>query len=472
MIANVTRRNSTALLVLAPAAVLFGALCAIQPYLAAGVLAVALVAAIGLFWPTANLTLLILLTAVVPYDVQNRFGIGGGLGSAGLLPSDALLLMGLAVSALLLLEQRIPARAQVALMGFGAFVVAALLAFVHGILLGRNTSAVGAEFRFLFGYAVLLVALPVLGVRHRRQRFARCLVVIGLLLGLWGVYQWVGHVPISLSQDAGVRPGVLQTTSGRGQVQGGLFGFPIAIILAFAVLLSGSVKSGRGRAALTAVILLNGISLVLTFERTFWVATVFGCLFVIWRAGFAQKIRALLIAPLVIALLLVGLSTVAPGAFKTARERLLSLGQYGDDNSVRYRVVESQHVIDRIKAHPIIGSGLAASIYWGRPWEHVPATDEVFSHNGYLWLAWKLGIPVTMLLIALLAWLVLVRGSVPAGDTWLALRNGAQASIASLFVVSVTFPAFNSLAITPTIGLLAAVIAALTNPKRVGKVLP
>ena len=54
------------------------------------------------------------------------------------------------------------------------------------------------------------------------------------------------------------------------------------------------------------------------------------------------------------------MSTIAPGALSAASERLLSLNQYGSDDSVRYRLQEGRHAIDKIQAHPVIGSGLGA----------------------------------------------------------------------------------------------------------------
>ena len=87
------------------------------------------------------------------------------------------------------------------------------------------------------------------------------------------------------------------------------------------------------------------------------------------------------------------MAVAAPRDLTAARERLLSLGNYGSDLSVRYRLTESRHVIDEIRAQPLVGSGLGATILWGRAYEGVRPSTESFAHNGYLWLAWKLGAP-------------------------------------------------------------------------------
>jgi O-antigen ligase len=220
------------------------------------------------------------------------------------------------------------------------------------------------------------------------------------------------------------------------------------------------VRAVSIRIAVLAVMGLNVVAMLLTYERTFWVATALALAFVALKAGRLQRAKAVLIGLGAIALTLATLATLAPREFTAARERLLSLGQYASDSSVRERVVESRHVLDRIAAHPIVGSGLGASIWWGRPWESVAPRSNTYAHNGYLWLAWKLGLPAAILLSALLVAAVLRRGPPTGGPLFHAVRNGAQAGLLLLLVAMVTFPSVNSLAITPTIGLLLAICAA------------
>jgi O-antigen ligase len=145
-----------------------------------------------------------------------------------------------------------------------------------------------------------------------------------------------------------------------------------------------------------------------------------------------------------------GLAIVAPRDVAAARERLVSLSQYDSDLSVRFRVTETRNVMSAIEGRTLTGSGLGATIVWGRAYEGVRPTVESFAHNGYLWLTWKLGVPAAALLVLLLCAAVLLRGPpVP-------LRAGAQAALLLLLVASVTFPAFNALGITASMGVLLA----------------
>jgi hypothetical protein len=173
------------------------------------------------------------------------------------------------------------------------------------------------------------------------------------------------------------------------------------------------------------------------------------------RATRPQRLRAVTMAAALIAVVLAGMAAAAPRDLTAARERLVSLGHYGSDLSVRYRLTESRHVLEEIGAQPLIGSGLGATILWGRAYEGVRPSTESFAHNGYLWLAWKLGAPAAALLLVLLGASVLWRR--PRGPTTLeSMRGGAQAALVLLLLASVTFPAFEALGITAVMGLLVA----------------
>ena len=90
------------------------------------------------------------------------------------------------------------------------------------------------------------------------------------------------------------------------------------------------------------------------------------------------------------------------------------------------------------------------------PWVDVPAGNTPFSHNGYLWLTWKLGLPGAILLALVVAWAVAARA--PAGLSPLALhvRHGAQAALLAMLIINVLFPAFRQISATSMFGVLIA----------------
>jgi len=160
------------------------------------------------------------------------------------------------------------------------------------------------------------------------------------------------------------------------------------------------------------------------------------------------------------AVALVALALFAPVILTTAQQRLSSIGSYASDDSVRYRVEESGFVIARIHAHPLTGSGMGATIFWGQPWAHVPPKTRHYSHDGYFWLAWKVGVPAAVLLVGLLVSALFSRSSPAEPELSRSVRRGAQGAIAGLLVATITFPSFSQLSIAPVIGLLLALALA------------
>ncbi len=439
-----------------------GLLVTTAPFIALGLAAAALVVALTFAAPVANLVLIILTTAVVPYSVQNQ--LTGGAGARGLIVSDLLLLAGLLrVVPGLVAGRGVERRHRLLLAPLAAFLVVVVYQFARGVMVGNDLSTAGAEFRTLLGFSTFLVAVPVVSDARARRQLAKGLLVTGLLLGLWGIAQWL--FDIRFKGEFGVREGISFTTSGRGQLQGGLYAFPVAAVLGFAAIVSGEFRQLRHRLMVIAVTALNLLCVVLTYERTFWVATVVAMGVVTVKAGHGPRSRALVWGPAMILVLLAGMATFAPGALGSARERLLSLGQYSTDASLYYRIVESRHVGDEIRARSGLGSGLGAEIVWSRPWDGVPARSYDYTHNGYLWAAWKLGVPAAVLLCATL--LTGVAWRVPDRDPLRrSMRHGSQAALLLLMIANLTFPSFNTYGITATMGLLLAFSATAASTRQ------
>lgn len=446
---------------LAGAAVVFGALVAMKPVFALAL--PALVAAVGLAWllPVANFTLLVFLTAIVPYGIQNQYALGGGQGAPGLLFSDVVLVLGMAWAGLTLVRTNLDRRSRIVCFALITFIGLGGVQAMHGLLQGQSVSEVGAEYRvFLVLGGSALMALPLVLDPGARNRLLRGLAILGLLLGLWAVIQWTVDIPFADAGDAGVREGILQTTEGRGQIQGGLFSFPVATILAAAALLSGGINSRTGRVTVAVIFLLNLAGLLLTYERTFWVTTALGLLLIVAMGSGRARLRAVFWGPLALVVFFAVMSTVMPDTLGAARERLLSLGRYQNDNSLRYRLVESRRVLDEIEKRPLTGSGLAATIYWGRPWEQVPPKEERFAHNGYLWITWKLGLIGAALLFGAMLFVLIGRAPPTPSPLLRMLRTGAKAGLLALLLSSVTFPSFTQLSGAATLGVVVALAVA------------
>ena len=449
---------------IAAGAVVFGAMLGRQPLVAVALVGVVGVGVLAFVAPAGHLGLLVFMTLIFPFSIQNQFA---GAGSAGLVFSDVLVMTGLFRAAVVLAQQRLEARQIVGIVLCVAFLSLAFVQFVRGaFFLGYGLAEPGNDFRALYHYGTLLMALPLVLDPSQHRRLLRALLVVGVLLGLWGLLQWSGNIPYSESGDFGVREGVRLTSDGKGQLQGGLYGFPVAVALAFAALLIGEIESLAMRLLLVAVIALNGVCVILTFERTFIAITLLACGIIVLRARGSQRTRAILLAPIAAVCILAPLAAVAPDSLSTVRERMLSIGQYGSDDSVRYRVRESQQAIEEIRERPWAGSGLGAAIWWGRPANGVLPSLNWFIHNGYLWHAWKLGIPGALLLVGALVAAGLQPGRARGTPLFAGLVIAAQATLIALLVTSVTFPAITARPITPVLGILLALTLAPRVPRR------
>lgn len=432
-------------------AVVFGMVLPFAPALA--IAAVAL-APLAFGAPTAALLAIVAITVLVPFDVQDSFAVLGGRDQPGLLVVDVLLILGLARLGWLLAQRRLPID-RTLLVGIvvGAVFAAAL---GWGLVLGASTSDAGHEARrMVLGVGTFLLALPIVRDSDARRRLGVGALGIGLALGLWGIAQWMFDVGYTAGGDVGIRPGVDLTSAAHGQLQGGMYAFGVAVILAWSMLLTAAPSAGWLRIAILIILGINGICLILTFERSLWVATVIGCTVVAVTAGPGPRRLAMKWAAAGL-VALVAAAVVFPAVARTTVERLASVGQLGVDTSLSARVVESEAVIDAIIGRPLSGSGFGATITWGQ--RDVFATQTTpFSHNGYLWLAWKLGVPAAIFVVGVIAAAVLRRTAQDGPAPWRALHRGARAAVLSLLLVAVFFPVFNVLGIGAAAGVLLAV---------------
>lgn len=451
-----SRRQVAAIAVLGALAALgFGLALPTAPMTA---IAVLVLVPLAFATPTAALIVLVAVTVLVPFELQDSVAVVGGRDIPGLLLVDAVALLGLSRVGWLLVAQRPGRRLALdpPLLIAVAIALVCAVALVLGVVQGAAVSDAGHEARrVVLGACAFVMAWPIVVDPVARRRLGPVLVVLGLALGLWGLAQWMFAVEFTSAADVGVRPGVEFTSTGRGQLQGGLFAYPVAVTLAWAALISGGVRSGRMRALLAAVVGLNACCLLLTYERTFWAVTALACVLVAAWSGAAARRLALRWAAVGVGLLAV-LAVLAPGEIVAAAQRLVSVGQVRSDDSFSYRVIESQAVGEAIAERPLTGSGFGSLITWGSEHQYAILTTP-FVHNGFLWLAWKVGIPAAAFVVLALAWAVARR--MPAGDEWRwrSLRVGCRASVLGLLLVNITFPSVNVLGVTALWGLLAAV---------------
>ena len=138
------------------AALVFGALIAVKPVAAVGLLGFAAVVLLAFRWPVFHLTLILAITAIVPYGIQNQYGLAGG---SGLVLSDVLILIALLRAFMILARQPLERRRTVAMAGVGAMLLIAAIQAVRGWSYGADLGQVGYEFRVLFGWSTVVIAV-------------------------------------------------------------------------------------------------------------------------------------------------------------------------------------------------------------------------------------------------------------------------------------------------------------------------
>ena len=155
-----TRLRAAALVGLAVlAAIAFGAALPEDPR--AAVALVALVP-LALGAPVASLGVLLFLTVVVPFDVQNRLSFVGGENVPGLLIVDLLVFLGLCRVALLVGTKKLRVETPLLVAAALGLVLAGFL--VEGVAGGADLSEAGHEARRLgMGVAGFILAWPILG---------------------------------------------------------------------------------------------------------------------------------------------------------------------------------------------------------------------------------------------------------------------------------------------------------------------
>jgi hypothetical protein len=429
-------------------AVLAGVATATAPRLVLAALAVAVLMTLALRAPVAHLLVLFVFAVMVPAEIANRVSVGP------LQPIDAILAAGLVGAAIMLTRERLAGRRLIVVSGALAFLGLAFVQFLHGLHAGYGLAEVAAELRVLLGFSAILLMLPIVSHEARRRRFLRALVGAGIALGLWGIAQWV--LQLRFDDAEAVTDGNRFSTAGRVV---GLYIFPVAAIFGTAVLVSGIARTARGRIALALLITLNLAALALTFERTFWLALVVSGVFLLARAPGRERIKLVLGAPLLIFAVAASMAAVAPEELEAVSERLASISGYARDPAVSYRKAESRLVLEHIRAHPIAGSGLGASMLIGRPGTTVQPRPRRYAENGYLWLVWKVGLVVALIACALVVMAILWnhRGQPPQER---AIGLGAQAGLVTLMVSGVNFAVFDSFSGTMAMGMLIVLAGA------------
>ncbi len=158
-------------------------------------------------------------------------------------------------------------------------------------------------------------------------------------------------------------------------------------------------KSIRGKLFSFIVTVLSISALISTLSRAFWVALLAMIMIFLFYLSKKQLIQLISLFIIFLGIAVFSLNTFMPDKanifYKYLGQRFSSTGQGKKDISIRSRLYEFKKVNSLIEESPIWGHGLRYEFSF---FENIKqATKKTsFVHNGYLNIAYKTGIPLTI----------------------------------------------------------------------------
>lgn len=269
----------------------------------------------------------------------------------------------------------------------GVPLVTLALAMITGVVVGH---AAGASLRFavasenVLGY-LLLLPIAICNLDLDRRQITR---ILTLALALASVKAVLGLIEVAAHRGSPIE-GIAQLTYYEPAANWLIM---IAILIIFAVIVA---RGKPPRWMLLATPLLIAC-LLLSYRRSFWIATVLGLLLVLMLGTTPMGRRLLVVASLAVAVAILLLGSTNFQAQSPIVKRAVSLAPAKLNASVedRYRLDERANVLAEIRMHPI--AGLGVTIPWAATAQTLSvegeATGRQYVHFAALWFWLKLGV--------------------------------------------------------------------------------
>ena len=232
-----------------------------------------------------------------------------------------------------------------------AFLLVVVFSVAVGFLHGNSVSVIWRDARFPLYFITFFLVTNFVDAESALRRYAPLLVLLGLLVALEYVLEFVGAIDLSVG-DSFVRVARLQ-----GMV------LPLALLLLVSQLVFAPQRWGKP--LLLALFFPIGLAFVLTVGRSMWASFAIGLFCIGYMhsrlRGGGSRWRAVLLIAMMLALL-VGtvfffqrFTGAAVGAHVFERSR--SLVEYDENVHVLGRLFSYAVALESIARHPIIGNG-------------------------------------------------------------------------------------------------------------------
>ncbi len=283
--------------------------------------------------------------------------------------------------------------------------------------------------------SILLIYFPVRDSLNDENDIKSFLIVFGLVIVAAGSYQVLEYyrkVTTNLIYAYELKSSI--TINQTLYTAAAIFGF----ILAF------SQKSKLKEMAVIALTSLYVVFLVSTFSRTFWLVLAGAIILMFFLLPYSKKILFLAYLAVITSVLLIAtflfMRDKADIALSVAFSRFESTSEGKKDPSLIARFKEWEKVEYHIKQNPLGGNGLAKLFTFYFPINN-RSRHTIIIHNGYLWLAYRTGIPLTLLFMFFLifyTWKSAKLIKLSQSPTQRALLIASLAVLLSLYVVNLT----------------------------------
>lgn len=237
-----------------------------------------------------------------------------------------------------------------------AFLLVVVFSIAVGFLHGNSVSVIWRDARFPLYFIAFFLVTNFVNAESVLRRYAPLLVLLGLLVGLEYVLEFVGAIDLSVG-DRFVRVARLQ-----GMI------LPLSLLLVVAQLVFAPQRWGKP--LLLAIFFPIGLAFVLTVGRSMWASFAIGLFCIGYMhnrlRGGGSRWRAVLLIAMVL-VLLVGtvfffqrFTGAAVGAHVFERSR--SLVEYEENVHVLGRLFSYAVALESIAQHPIIGNGQGTTL--------------------------------------------------------------------------------------------------------------
>jgi len=343
--------------------------------------------------------------------------------------------------------------------------VLAIISFINALFFEHNgLKSILQEARFFFFW--LLAPLIVLAINSRRK-LNRALVALGvlaLIVSVAAIITQATGVEVfeSSSQDL-----ITLDKSFSGQIRTGGRGTNFVVFMFFLIVARFLLKqTGVIVAALFGTIF--ALEIIGTFGRGLWATTLLGLFLIGWWLGTRNLVKMVLAGTAIAAVALAAISVIKPDFLAAAATRAFSFQEeVKEGSSLNYRYTENRNVIQRLSKQPL-GIGLGGMVH---PKFNSIMDDNLrrYVHNGYLYLAAKLGV-VALIFPFWLAWRFYKQSRAMLSDKPIdsdrALIIALLAAFVLIMVVSTIQPEWMYHEGVAFISTLVGLLAVLVNIRR------